>query len=88
MELVYYRPIPREFRTGVPWELLYAVDLVIIANSLEELTALFLVWKAGMEQKGLRVSIPKTVFMISGTGLDTLNIYSRLSSGRNAFYYC
>ena len=50
----------------------YADDLVIIANSLEELKARFLAWKAGMEQKGLRVSIPKTVFMISGTGLDTL----------------
>ena len=26
----------REFRTGVPWELLYADDLVVIADSLEE----------------------------------------------------
>ena len=46
--------------------------MVIIANILEELEARFLAWKVGMEQKGLRVSIPKTVFMISGTGLDTL----------------
>ena len=28
--------LSREFRTGVPWELLYADDLVIIADSLEE----------------------------------------------------
>ena len=64
--------LSREFRTGVPWELLYADDLVIIANSLEELIARFKAWKDGMEQKGLKVNIPKTVFMISGTGLDVL----------------
>ena len=64
--------LSREFRTGVPWELLYADDLVIIAKSLEELIARFKAWKAGMEQKGLKVNIPKTVFMISGTGLDVL----------------
>ena len=28
--------LSREFRTGVPWELLYADDLVVIADSLEE----------------------------------------------------
>jgi len=26
--------LSREFRTGVPWELLYADDLVVIADSL------------------------------------------------------
>ena len=31
--------LSREFRTGVPWELLYADDLVVIADSLER------VWK-------------------------------------------
>ena len=64
--------LSREFRTGVPWELLYADDLVIIANSLEELIARFKAWKDGMEQKGLKVNIPKTVFMISGTDFDVL----------------
>ena len=63
--------LSREFRTGVPWELLYADDLVIIAKSLEELIARFKSWKDGMEQKGLKVNIPKTVFMISGTGLTS-----------------
>ncbi len=38
-----------EFHHGVSWELIYADDLVIIVNSLEELTACFLAWKAGME---------------------------------------
>ena len=28
--------LSREFRTGLPWELLYANDLAVIADSLEE----------------------------------------------------
>ena len=49
-----------------------SVHMVIIANSLEELIARFKAWRDGMEKKGLKVNIPKTVFMISGTGLDVL----------------
>ena len=64
--------LSREFRTGVPWELLYADDLVIMADSLEECIARLKVWKAGMEQKGLRVNMKKTKFLISGSGLDVV----------------
>ena len=41
-----------EFRTGCPWELLYADDLVIIAKTMEELTVKLKAWKEGMESKG------------------------------------
>ena len=64
--------LSREFRTGVPWELLYADDLVIIADSLEECISKLKVWKTGMESKGLRVNMKKTKFMVSGLGLDVL----------------
>ena len=36
--------LSREFRTGAPWELLYADDLVIVADSLEELLQKLNVW--------------------------------------------
>ena len=52
--------LSREFRTGVPWELLYADDLVTIADSLEECIFKFKAWKTGMESKGLRVNMKKT----------------------------
>ena len=45
--------LSREFHTGVPWELLYADDLVIIADSLEECISKLRAWKAGMDSKGL-----------------------------------
>ena len=69
---VVLEALSREFRTGVPWELLYADDLVIIANSLEECIAKLKAWKLGMENKGLRVNMKKTKFLISGIGLNLL----------------
>ena len=35
--LIVLEALSREFRTGCPWELLYADDLAIIAESLDEL---------------------------------------------------
>ena len=62
----------RQFRTGVPWELLYADDLAEMADSLEECIASLKVWKEGMEHKGLRVNMKKTKLMVWGLGLDLL----------------
>ena len=61
-----------EFWAGVPWEDLYADDLVIIADSLEECVRRLLIWKEAMEKKGLRVNAGKTKVMICGTGLELL----------------
>ena len=61
-----------QFRTGVPWELLYADDLAVMADSLEECIARLKVWKEGMERKGLRVNMKKTQLMVSGPELDFL----------------
>ena len=55
-----------------PWEDLYADELVIIAESLEECVRRLLTWKEAMEKKGLRVNAGKTKIMICGTGLDLL----------------
>ena len=60
------------FHTDKPWELLYADDLVIIASSEQELVDRLREWKKRMEDKGLRVSMPKTKAMVSGEGLDVL----------------
>ena len=54
-----------EFRTGCPWELLYADDLVIVAESLEELKEKLKLWKDELELKGLKVNVGKTKLMCS-----------------------
>ena len=66
------KALSREFRCVVPWEDLYADDLVIIAESLEECVRRLLTWKKVMGEKGLRVNAGKTKMMICGTGLDLL----------------
>ena len=52
--------LSQEFRAGVPWEDLYADDLVIIADSMDECVERLLTWKEAMERKGLRVNASKT----------------------------
>ena len=58
--------------TGTPWELLYADDLVISAETEEGLKMKLNKWKTEMEAKGLRVNMGKTKIMVSGVNLQTL----------------
>jgi len=58
--------ISREFRVALPWELLYADDLAVIAENEEELIKRLHEWKDNVESKGMRVNMNKTKVMISG----------------------
>ena len=58
----------KEFRTGSPWELFYADDLVIMSKILEKLKT----WKKAKEAKGLKANMTKTKLMISGPELNLL----------------
>ena len=71
--IIVLEALSREFHAGVPWEDLYADDLVITADSLEEcVRRRLLIWKKAMEEKGLGVNAGKTKVIICGTGLDLL----------------
>ena len=70
--IIVLEALSREFRTGCPWELLYADDLMISAGSMEELLVKVKTWKTEMEKKGLRVNMGKTKIMESGINLDVL----------------
>ena len=70
--IIVLEALSRDFRVGVPWELFFADDLVIIATSLEEYVERVKAWKEGLESKGLQVNMTKTKFMASGLGLDIL----------------
>ena len=58
---------------GDPWELLYADDLVLTANSRQEVLNMFQTWSRAMEQRGLKVNIGKTKLLISGKKNPTSN---------------
>ena len=66
--------LSREFRTAEPWELLYADDLVLIADTKEEYISKLKAWKAGMESKGLHVKMKNSKFLVSGDYQDVLQI--------------
>jgi hypothetical protein len=48
------------------YEILYAYDLVLMADSMEELQVKFDKWKDAIEKKGMRVNMGKTKKMVSG----------------------
>jgi len=56
----------REFRGALPWELLYADDLVVIAETQDDLIKRLNEWKDNVENIGMRLNMNKTKVMISG----------------------
>ena len=65
-------PLCREFCTSCPLELLYANDLVLIAETLDLLREKSKLWKDNMKNKALHVNMEKTEVMICEEGLDTV----------------
>jgi hypothetical protein len=55
--------LSKEFRVGLPWELLYADDPMLTADSEDKLMTKLIEWKSGFEEKGLRVNVGKTKVM-------------------------
>ena len=49
--------ISTEFRVTLPWELLYADDLVVIAGNEQDLIKWLNEWKNNVENRGMRVNM-------------------------------
>jgi len=63
--VIVMEAISREFRVALPWELLYADDLVVISET-EDLIKRLNEWKNNVQKRGIRVNMNKTNVMISG----------------------
>jgi hypothetical protein len=61
--IIVLEALSRNFREGLPMELLYADDLVLMAETMEQLVEKINKWKAGLEERGLRVNMGKTKVM-------------------------
>ena len=57
--------ISRELRAGLPLELLYTDDLILIAKIEESLHCKIVKWKSRLEAKGLKMNTGKTKVMFS-----------------------
>ena len=62
----------KECRRGVPWDMLYADDLVLTAETKEEVLEQFNRWKSAMESKGLKVNLSKTKILVSGKECESV----------------
>jgi hypothetical protein len=78
---VVLEALTRNARTGLPWEILYADDLVLMAESEQSLVEKVLAWKSCMESKGLKVNIGKTKVMIGAEGTGTIEARGKWPCG-------
>ena len=63
--VIVMEALSREFRVALPWEL-YADDLVVIAETEDDLITRLNEWKDFVENRGMRVNMNKIEVMISG----------------------
>ena len=77
--IIVLEALSKEFRTGCPWELLYADDLMISAGfmSMEELLIKLKTWKSEIKNMGLQVNMGNTKVMVSGLDLDLLKKFGK-----------
>ena len=62
----------RDCRRGVPWDMLYADDIVLTAETKEGVLEQFNEWKCAMESKGLKVNLSKTKILVSGKECESV----------------
>jgi len=66
--VIVMEALSREFRVASPWELLYADDLVVIAETEDDLNKRLNERKDNVENRGMRVNMNKTKVMINENG--------------------
>ena len=92
--VIVLEALSRELRTGCLWKISYADDLMVSAQSMDELLVNLRTWRSEMEKKGFRVNMGKTTLMVSGSSLDVLRKSGKYlcsvcqaGVGRNAIQY-
>src|SRR3989441_962022 len=92
---IVMQAIAHNFKKGLPWELLYADDLVLLAESRLELKKRLTEWMARLKEKGLRVNIGKTKVMNCKVGVGLVENSGkypcgicRKGVGRNSARFC
>jgi hypothetical protein len=61
--IVTMEEVTRNIRQGLPWEVLFADDLVLMANTEDQLRDKLLLWKSTLEEHSMKVNMEKTKIM-------------------------
>ena len=75
--IIVFEALSREFCTGIPCELLHADDLVITAETEDELKMKLIKWETNLKAKGLRLNMRKTKILVSIVDLQMLKDYGK-----------
>ena len=60
--------VTNEIKDGTPHKILYADDIVLMAETMAELQKLFCIWKRTLESKEQKVNLVKTKVLVSKIG--------------------
>jgi len=66
--VIVMEALSREFRVALPWELLYADDLAVIAETEDDLIKSLNEWMDFVENRGMRVNMNKTKVILVRNG--------------------
>ena len=69
--------LSEEIRRGLPWEVLYADDLVICADDEKSLQENVWKWQRCMERRGLRVNTAKAEVTVSSRERENINVVDK-----------
>src|SRR5438876_595807 len=78
---IVMQAIADNFKKGLPWKLLHADDLVLLAESRLELEKRLTEWMARLKEKGLRVNIGKTKVMNCKAGVGQVENSAKYPCG-------
>merc|ERR1712121_308888 len=64
--IIVMEEVTKEGRSGDFWDILYADDIILTAETIEELKDMFNKWDQQLTSKGFKINMNKSKFMISG----------------------
>ena len=72
--IIVMEAVTHTVREGLPWEMLYADDLVLVGKCEEELKEKLRKWNECLKDKGLKINEEKTKVMCESFGTDTTQV--------------
>ena len=72
--IIVMEAVTHNVREGLPWEMLYADDLVLVGKCEEELKEKLRKWNECLKDKGLKINEDKTKVMCESFGTGTTQV--------------